>query len=78
MQNNVRKFRREMEMSQEKLAEMVGTSRQAIIDIEKGYSKDIYLSKAYRIAHALKRPLEEIFLADNVSQVAHEQKTKAG
>ena len=48
------------EMTQAELAERVGTTRQTIIAIEQGrYSPS--LEVAFRIAHALGVPLDEVF-----------------
>lgn len=74
MENRVRKFRRELEMSQEELAKKADTSRQTIIAIEKGRTKDVSYNLVVKIANALGRPVEEVFLAPTV---AHEQH-KAG
>jgi putative transcriptional regulator len=61
VRNNVRKLRfYHDEMTQEKLAEMVGVTRQTIIAIEGGkYSPSLEL--AFRIALAFGVPLEEVF-----------------
>jgi putative transcriptional regulator len=48
------------EMTQAELADRVGTTRQTIIAIEQGkYSPS--LEVAFRIAHALGRPFDEVF-----------------
>ena len=48
------------EMTQAELADRVGTTRQTIIAIEQGrYSPS--LEVAFRIAHALGTPLDEVF-----------------
>ena len=48
------------EMTQAELADRVGTTRQTIIAIEQGkYSPS--LEVAFRIAHALGVPLDEVF-----------------
>jgi putative transcriptional regulator len=48
------------EMTQAELADRVGTTRQTIIAIEQGkYSPS--LEVAFRIAHALGAPLDEVF-----------------
>ncbi|MCF8368296.1 MAG: helix-turn-helix transcriptional regulator [Bacteroidales bacterium] len=50
-------------MTQQKLADEVGASRQTIVAIEKGkYSPSLVL--AFRIAHVFQCPLEEVFIYD--------------
>ena len=47
-------------MTQQQLAEQIGVSRQTVNAIEGGkYSPS--LEVAFRIAHALERPMEEVF-----------------
>jgi len=59
--NHIRKLRfNHHEMTQQQLADMVGVTRQTIVALEKGnYSPSLEL--AFRIAHAFKLPLEEVF-----------------
>jgi putative transcriptional regulator len=61
VRNNIRKLRfYHDEMTQEKLAEIVGVTRQTIIAIEGGkYAPSLEL--AFRIALAFGVPLEEVF-----------------
>lgn len=61
IQNNIRKLRfLKGEMTQQELADLVQVSRQTIVAIEKGnYSPSLEL--AFRFAHVLKTPLEEVF-----------------
>ncbi|MFW5820123.1 MAG: helix-turn-helix transcriptional regulator [Bacteroidota bacterium] len=61
IKNNIRRYRFNAgEMTQQELADKVGVSRQTIVAIEKeNYSPSLEL--AFRIAHAFKTPLEEIF-----------------
>jgi putative transcriptional regulator len=75
MENRVRKFRRDLEISQEELARKANTTRQTIISIEKGHTKDLYHSLAVKIADALGKPVGEVFLAHPVT---HEQRNKVG
>jgi putative transcriptional regulator len=66
--NNIRKFRffRD-EMTQQKLADKVGVTRQTIIAIEQGkYSPSLEL--AFRIALAFEVPLDEVFSYDPETQ----------
>lgn len=66
IQNNIRRLRFNAdEMTQQKLADDVGASRQTIVAIEKGnYSPSLEL--AFRIAHTFKTPLEEVFIYEHV------------
>jgi putative transcriptional regulator len=59
--NNIRTLRfLNNEMTQQQLADAVGVSRQTIMAIEKDkYSPS--LESAFRIAHALKTPFEDVF-----------------
>jgi putative transcriptional regulator len=66
MENRVRKFRRELEMSQEELANKAETTRQTIISIEKGHTKNPCHILAVKISTALGKPVGEVFLTSNV------------
>ena len=58
--NQVKELRAQKEISQGKLAEMVGVTRQTIISLEKGsYVPSLLL--AMRISEALETPIEIIF-----------------
>lgn len=59
--NSIRRLRFENdEMTQAELAKRIGASRQTVIAIEQGkYSPS--LEAAFQIAHALGRPLDEVF-----------------
>ncbi|WP_136605635.1 helix-turn-helix transcriptional regulator [Paenibacillus dokdonensis] len=59
--NYIRKLRFDHnEMTQQQLADKVGVTRQTIVALEKGnYSPSLEL--AFRISHAFKLPLEEVF-----------------
>jgi len=61
IKNNLRKHRFDAnEMSQQKLAEQVGVTRQTIIAIEKNkYSPS--LEVAFKISMIFNRPLEDLF-----------------
>ncbi|MEQ9460994.1 MAG: helix-turn-helix transcriptional regulator [Phycisphaeraceae bacterium] len=63
--NTIRRLRFENgELTQQALANSVGCTRQTIAAIEKArYSPSLEL--AIRIAIALNRPLDEVFIADN-------------
>lgn len=60
--NNIRLLRFENgEMSQSKLAELVGVSRQTIVAVEKGnYTPSLDL--AFRISHVFNKSIEDIFI----------------
>lgn len=61
MRNKVRELRTAHGMTQEDLAERVGTSRQTIISIESGrYNPSILL--AYKLAAAFGQSIEAVFL----------------
>ncbi len=61
MKTNIKKFRLEMDLTQEDLAQMVDVTRQTIIALEQGrYNPSLVL--AYRITRALKKDhVEEVF-----------------
>ena len=60
MENDVREYRRTMELSQAELAVALGVSRQTIIAIESGrYSPSLPL--AFRIARFFDVPVEKLF-----------------
>ena len=62
--NQIRRLRFEQgEMTQQKLAEAVGVTRQTIISIESGkYAPSLLL--AFRIARAFGKPIEQVFSFD--------------
>jgi putative transcriptional regulator len=58
--NKVHEMRMKMDITQERLSEKIGVSRQTIIAIEKGnYVPSVLL--ALKLAEAFKRPVEELF-----------------
>ena len=60
MQNNLRKYRESLQMTQEDLARLTGVSRQSIISIEKGqYVPSTVL--ALKFASALHTLVEDLF-----------------
>ena len=60
MQNRIRELRRQHKLSQEELAEAVGTTRQTITSIETGkYTASLPL--AYRISRHFGLTIEEVF-----------------
>ena len=61
MKNNLEKFRKEKNLSQEELAEILEVSRQTICSLEKGkYNPSILL--AFKIAKFFKTHIENIFI----------------
>jgi len=63
--NIVKELRTQKDMSQGKLAELVGVTRQTIISLEKGsYVPSLLL--AMRISDVLEAPIETIFIKENV------------
>ena len=63
--NIVRELRVQKSISQGKLAELVGVTRQTIISLEKGsYVPSLLL--AMRISEVLETPIETIFIRENV------------
>jgi putative transcriptional regulator len=60
IQNQIRHWRQQRNLTQEQLARLCEVTRQTIIALEAGkYSPSLEL--AFRIAHALGRTLDEIF-----------------
>jgi putative transcriptional regulator len=61
LSTNIRQLRLIANMTQEELADRVGAVRQTIAYLEKGeYMPSLAL--AWRIAHELNTPLEEVFI----------------
>ena len=64
MKTRIREFRARHNITQEKLAEIVGVRRETIIFLEKGkYNPSLKL--AYNVARALNTTIDEIFIFDN-------------
>lgn len=60
MRSKIRELRKQHKLSQEELAEAVGTTRQTITSIEIGkYTASLPL--AYKIAHYFRLTIEEVF-----------------
>jgi putative transcriptional regulator len=60
IENQIKDARTAMALSQVKLAEQVGVTRQTIIAMEQGrYSPSLEL--AFRLSHILQTPIEELF-----------------
>jgi putative transcriptional regulator len=62
METKITYFRNKLSMTQEKLAELVGVTRQTIISLEQNrYNPSLHL--AYKITKALERKnIEEVFV----------------
>lgn len=64
MKTKIKEYRARHNLTQEKLAEMVGVRRETIIFLEKGkYNPSLRL--AYNIARALRATIEELFIFDD-------------
>lgn len=68
MKNIVRKLRRERDETQERLAQAVGTTRQTIINIEKGKQNPKF-PLATAIAKHFGLPVEAVFFTQHVNLV---------
>ena len=63
MKTRIKEFRARYNLTQEKLAEMVGVRRETIIFLEQGkYNPSLKL--AHNVSKALKTTIDEIFLFD--------------
>lgn len=64
MRTRIKEFRTRHNLTQEKLAQMVGVRRETIIFLEQGkYNPSLRL--AYNVAKALKTNIEELFMFDD-------------
>ena len=64
MRNRIREFRAKHQLTQEKLAQVVGVRRETIIFLEQGkYNPSLKL--AYSIAKALKTNIDHLFIFDD-------------
>jgi len=61
MKNRVRELRKNQQLTQEELAELIGISRQAINAIEKE-KFDPSLPTAFKMANLFKSSIEELFI----------------
>jgi DNA-binding XRE family transcriptional regulator len=60
MKTRIKEYRIRLDLTQEKLAEMVGVRRETIIFLEQGrYNPSLRL--AYNVARALKATIDELF-----------------
>ncbi len=63
MKTRIKEYRARYNLTQEKLAEMVGVRRETIIFLEQGkYNPSLKL--AYTVAMALKATIDDIFIFD--------------
>jgi len=64
VKTRVKEYRTKHNLTQEKLAEMVGVRRETIIFLEQGkYNPSLKL--AYNVARALKTTIDEVFIFDD-------------
>jgi len=64
MKTKIKEYRTRYNLTQEKLAEMVGVRRETIIFLEQGkYNPSLRL--AYNVARALQASIDEIFIFDD-------------
>ena len=64
MKTRIREYRAKHNLTQERLAEIVGVRRETIIFLEKGkYNPSLRL--AHNVANALKATIDEIFIFDD-------------
>ena len=64
MKTRIKEYRAKYNLTQEKLAEMVGVRRETVIFLEQGkYNPSLKL--AYNVARALRATMDEIFIFDD-------------
>jgi putative transcriptional regulator len=64
MKTRIKEYRAKYNLTQEKLAEMVGVRRETIIFLEQGkYNPSLKL--AHNVARALRATIDEIFIFDD-------------
>jgi len=64
VKTRIKEYRTKHNLTQEKLAEMVGVRRETIIFLEQGkYNPSLKL--AYNVARALKTTIDEVFIFDD-------------
>jgi len=69
IENSVRKCRKQLNLTQENLAELLGISRQTIIAIEnKKYNPSLEL--ALKMGKLFKKPIEDIFILPAIDGAA--------
>lgn len=60
--NNIKVILSEIEMTQQELADLVGTNKTHISQIINGKKRCISLSTAAKISKVLKRPIDKVFI----------------
>lgn len=64
MKTRIKEYRTRRNLTQEKLAEMVGVRRETVIFLEQGkYNPSLKL--AYRVSRALQADINEVFILDD-------------
>ena len=64
MKTRIKEYRIRLDLTQEKLAEMVGVRRETIIFLEQGrYNPSLRL--AYNVARVLKTTIDELFIFED-------------
>ncbi len=64
MKTRIKEYRKRLDLTQEKLAEMVGARRETIIFLEQGrYNPSLRL--AHNVALALKATIDELFIFED-------------
>ena len=64
MKTRIKEYRTRRNLTQEKLAEMVGVRRETVIFLEQGkYNPSLKL--AYRVSRALQADINEVFIFDD-------------
>lgn len=64
MKTRIKEYRTRCNLTQEKLAEMVGVRRETVIFLEQGkYNPSLKL--AYRVSRALQADINELFIFDD-------------
>jgi putative transcriptional regulator len=64
MKTRIKEYRAKLNLTQEKLAEMVGVRRETIIFLEQGkYNPSLRL--AHSVAHVLKAAIEDLFIFED-------------
>lgn len=67
MKTRIREYRTRLNLTQEKLAEMVGVRRETIIFLEQGrYNPSLRL--AHNVARALQTTVEELFIFEDIER----------
>lgn len=67
LNNNVERFRKEINITQQEFADLLNVSRQTIISIEKGrYNPSLEL--AFKISKYFNKSIEDVFLYEEESE----------